>query len=185
MTTLPVGRPRNEALTENVLNATYRLLSDHRYADISLVKIAETAGVSRKALYSRWQNKCELIIDAFNLFHPPAMPERTGSVKNQLIDYIEQSMSIFNQDIVLFRDVLADILQQPATLAFFEQAFSRPRQTCFREMLQAGIENGEFPPNLDLSLTIECLNAVFRQKILLAEKIERPFIQTLVEFLLK
>lgn len=184
MTALPVGRPRDEELTEKVLNATYQLLTEQLYSDISLVKIAETTGVSRKALYSRWNNKSELIIEAFNLFNPPQVPQVSESIRTQLIDYIEQSLVIIVQNFALFREVLADIQHHPKTLSFFEENFSLPRQAIYREMLQKGVEQGEFSASLNIPLVVESLSAIFRQRILLNKEINREFIKSVVELLI-
>lgn len=185
MTLVQAGRPKDEALTQKILSTTYELFSQHSYADISLVKITEAAGVSRKALYSRWNNKAELLIEAFSLFHPPSIPPCTTDYKTQLIDYLEQSTIAFNQNITLFRDVLIDILQHPNTLEFYEQAFSQAHQQAVMQILENGIRQGEFKTALNCPLICECLRAVLQNKILRAEKTERAEIETLVAFLLK
>ncbi|STY62578.1 TetR/AcrR family transcriptional regulator [Mannheimia haemolytica] len=184
MTTAPVGRPRDEELTEKVLATTYQMLAEQEYAEISLVKIAERAGVSRKALYSRWSNKCELVIEAFNLFNPPTLPPLQTSIKAKLLAYIEQSVAVINQNSALFRNVLADILAQPKSFEFFETAFSLPRQQVYQHLIQQGIENGEFEANTDIPLVSECLSAIFRQRILQEKKIDIVFIEKVVEMLL-
>lgn len=185
MILVQAGRPKDEALTQKILSTTYALFSQHNYADISLVKIAETAGVSRKALYSRWHNKAELLIDAFSLFHPPSLPPRHTNSKTQLIDYLEKSTMAFNQNITLFRDVLIDILQHPDTLDFYEQTFAQASQQAVMQILENGIKQGEFNTALNCSLVCECLRAVLQNSILRAEQMTRADIEVLVTFLLK
>ncbi|QLD32303.1 TetR/AcrR family transcriptional regulator [Mannheimia varigena] len=185
MTETIVGRPRDDGLTEKALNATYQLLTERPYSEISLVKIAETAGVSRKALYSRWNSKSELIIEAFNLFNPPKMPQLENNIRTQLIDYIEQSLVVIVQNFALFREVLADIQHQPKTLIFFEENFSLPRQTIYCQILQKGVERGEFSVYPNIPLAVEALSAIFRQRILLNKEINREFIESVVDLLIR
>lgn len=180
-----LGRPRDEELTAKVLRATYELLSEHGYHEISLVKVAEVSGVSRKALYSRWQNKIELVVEAFNFFNPPKIPVLQGSVKQQLIDYIEQAAVASNQNPSLFGDILADILNSPTSHAFFDEAYSQPRWHICHQILEKGIAQGEFSAEMNVPLVIESLSAIFRNRILQRKVIEKPFISEIVELLLR
>ncbi|QIM67327.1 hypothetical protein A4G16_08065 [Mannheimia granulomatis] len=181
----PLGRPRDEELTAKVLKATYELLSKHHYHEISLVKVAEVAGVSRKALYSRWQNKIELVVEAFNFFNPPEMPDLQGSVKQQLLDYLEQSVAVSNQNPTLFGDILADILGSPQAQAFFDKAYTQPRWKIYSQILEKGVEQGEFSADMNIPLVVESLSAIFRSRILQQKTIEKSFINEVVTLLVR
>lgn len=180
-----LGRPRDEELTAKVLKATYELLSEHGYHEISLVKVAEVARVSRKALYSRWQNKIELVVEAFNFFNPPQIPVLQGSVKQQLIDYIEQAVAVSNQNPTLFGDILADILSSPQSQPFFDDAYTQPRWHIYRQILEKGIEQGEFSAEMNVPLVIESLSAIFRNRILQHQAIEKHFISEVVSLFIR
>lgn len=182
---IPLGRPRDEELTGKVLKATYELLSEHGYREISLVKVADVAGVSRKALYSRWHNKIELVVEAFSFFNPPKIPILQGSIKQQLIDYIEQAVEISNRNPILFGDILADILSSPQSHPFFDKAYTEPRWHIYRQILEKGIEQGEFSVEMNVPLVIESLSAILRNRILQRKIIEKTFISEVVELLIK
>lgn len=184
MTTAPVGRPRDEELTEKVLSTVHQLLQQNRYEDLSLVKIAEIAGVSRKALYSRWQHKCELAMDAFNLFHPPQLPEKNDNRRTQLIDYLEQLLQNINQNIPLYRAILADIQQHESSREKFEQQYQQQRRELPYHILQAGIQEGEFA-EMDIEFVLDCLRAIQLQQILQSKPVERVFIEKMVALLIR
>ncbi|MDV3126247.1 TetR/AcrR family transcriptional regulator [Mycobacterium sp. 21AC1] len=55
------GSRRDPAIDDAVLAATRSLLAQRGYAATSIEAIATTAGVSRPALYRRWQSKAHLV----------------------------------------------------------------------------------------------------------------------------
>jgi AcrR family transcriptional regulator len=58
------GRPRDPAIDEAVLTATRALLVEVGCDQLSMVAIAERAGVGRPALYRRWPSKTHLVFEA-------------------------------------------------------------------------------------------------------------------------
>jgi AcrR family transcriptional regulator len=60
------GRPRDAGIDERVLVAARQLLVDHGLRAMSLDAVADTAGVSRSAIYRRWASSDELVLDAID-----------------------------------------------------------------------------------------------------------------------
>ncbi len=58
------GRPRDPAIDDAVLTATRALLVEVGCDQLSMVAIAERAGVGRPALYRRWPSKTHLVFEA-------------------------------------------------------------------------------------------------------------------------
>jgi AcrR family transcriptional regulator len=52
------GRPRSEAVSHSILEATLDLIAVHgSFADVSIEGIAERSGVSKTSIYRRWSPK--------------------------------------------------------------------------------------------------------------------------------
>jgi AcrR family transcriptional regulator len=60
------GRPRDPEIDERVMRAARKLLSARGLRALTLDAIAETAGVSRTAIYRRWQSSDDLVLDALD-----------------------------------------------------------------------------------------------------------------------
>src|SRR5438552_16672378 len=58
------GRPRDRAIDDAALRAARELLVEVGWDRLSMVAIAERAGVGRPALYRRWPSKTHLVFEA-------------------------------------------------------------------------------------------------------------------------
>jgi AcrR family transcriptional regulator len=58
------GPRKDSSIDAAVLQATHGLMVSHGYARTSIDLIANTAGVSRPAIYRRWSSKAPLVYDA-------------------------------------------------------------------------------------------------------------------------
>ena len=61
------GRPRDPGVDEAIILATLELLDERGYVGLSLAEVALRAGVSRTALYRRWDSKAQLVVDCSGL----------------------------------------------------------------------------------------------------------------------
>jgi len=58
------GRPRSEAVERAIIEGVMKLLEDGvPLADISIERLARTAGVGKATIYRRWSGKEELFVD--------------------------------------------------------------------------------------------------------------------------
>ncbi|MEY9966214.1 AcrR family transcriptional regulator [Streptacidiphilus sp. MAP12-16] len=67
-----VGRARDAALDERILDAARRQLSVLGYEGMSVAAVAQEAGTTRQALYRRWPSKAELAEAAISTIEEPA-----------------------------------------------------------------------------------------------------------------
>ncbi|MCK9897807.1 TetR/AcrR family transcriptional regulator [Frankia sp. AgB32] len=58
------GRPREGAIDARLLDAVRTLLASSDYAEVTIARISETAGVGRAAIYRRWSTRPELVFAA-------------------------------------------------------------------------------------------------------------------------
>ncbi len=51
-----------------IMQSTYHVLLEHGYADLSIAKIADEAGLSKSALYNHYEGKNDLLLDFLSRF---------------------------------------------------------------------------------------------------------------------
>ncbi len=70
----PVGRPRCMETHKAILHAAADLLEHTSYRDISVERIAASAGVGKQTIYRWYDSKADLLLDAFLTRYTEAMP---------------------------------------------------------------------------------------------------------------
>jgi AcrR family transcriptional regulator len=66
------GRPRDAAIEHTVLRAAIELIRERaRGADFTMGEVVERSGVSRAAIYRRWENRKALIVAALDIGRQP------------------------------------------------------------------------------------------------------------------
>jgi len=91
------GRPRDPSVDEAIIAATLELLDEQGYAGLSLAEVALRAGVSRTALYRRWDSKAQLVVEAMVSRVPAGGPLDTGSTRGDLLAYTQQLAATFRR----------------------------------------------------------------------------------------
>jgi len=86
----PVGRPRCMETQAAILAAAADLLESQPYRDISVERIAAQAGVGKQTIYRWYDNKAELMLDAFLARYAETMPPAmlSGDPIANLRDYL-------------------------------------------------------------------------------------------------
>ena len=89
------GRPRSQAVTDRVLDATMELLSEVGVDGTTVNTVAARAGVARATVYLRWPNIEELIVVAARraMGRPPVV--RSGDIAADLRAGAEQARAVF------------------------------------------------------------------------------------------
>src|ERR1700743_3311623 len=73
-TARPVGRPRCMETHKAILCAAADLLESTCYRDISVERIAASAGVGKQTIYRWYDSKADLLLDAFLTRYTEALP---------------------------------------------------------------------------------------------------------------
>ena len=89
------GRPRSQAVTDRLLDATIELLSEVGVDGTTIQAISARAGVARATVYLRWANVEELIVAAVRraMGRPPV--EGSGDIAADLRAGAEQARVVF------------------------------------------------------------------------------------------
>ncbi|MFF4499461.1 TetR/AcrR family transcriptional regulator [Streptomyces sp. NPDC001401] len=149
------GRPRSEAVERAVIEGVMKLLEDGvPLAELSIERIARTAGVGKATLYRRWSGKEELFVDVVRAAEPP-FPELPGtSMRDDLVALLEQlrQRGVMTRTSVLLHNVFAQMKSSPKVWAAYHASVVRPRRRLQIEILRRGQENGELREDVDVEL---------------------------------
>ncbi|MGW1210227.1 TetR/AcrR family transcriptional regulator [Streptomyces sp. NPDC002499] len=166
------GRPRSEAVERAITEGVMKLVEEGvPLAELSIERIARTAGVGKATIYRRWPGKEELFVDVVRCAEP-ADPELPGtSVRDDLVAMLEQLRlrGVMTRSSALLHNVFAQMKSTPKVWAAYQATVVEPRRRKAVEILRRGQENGELRPDLDPEL----LNDLFVGPMLL-RSVMRP-----------
>ncbi|MGW1749950.1 TetR/AcrR family transcriptional regulator [Streptomyces sp. NPDC002092] len=149
------GRPRSEAVERAVIEGVLKLLEDGvPLAELSIERIARTAGVGKATIYRRWSGKEELLVDVVRAGEPPD-PELPGtSMRDDLVALLEhlRQRGVMSRTSMLLHNVFAQMKSSPKVWAAYHASVVRPRRRLQIEILRRGQENGELREDVDLEL---------------------------------
>jgi AcrR family transcriptional regulator len=149
------GRPRSKAAERAIIEAVMGLLEDGvPLAELSIERIARTAGVGKATIYRRWSGKEELFVDVIRAAEPPD-PDLPGtSVRDDLVVLLEslRLRGLAGRSPALLHNVHAQMKSSPVLWAAYHDTVLQPRRRLGLEVLRRGRENGELRDDVDLEL---------------------------------
>ncbi|MFF6801748.1 TetR/AcrR family transcriptional regulator C-terminal ligand-binding domain-containing protein [Streptomyces sp. NPDC012616] len=149
------GRPRNEALERAIIEVTMKLLEDGvSLAEMSIERIARTAGVGKATIYRRWSGKEALFVDVLRAAEPDD-PELPGtSMRDDLVVLLEalRRRGLASRSSAILHNVHAQMKSSPQIWTAYHNTVIAPRRRLGVEVLRRGQENGELRADLDLEL---------------------------------
>lgn len=178
------GRPRggSEPIVCAILETTLKQLDQKGFAQLSVEKIAEEAGVNKTSIYRRWPSKGELVCAAVQSMRGAEPPFReTGDVRRDVIRLLKTKARTLATPIGT-RIAHALIMLEGSDREDFTQALGAQRQTPLRTVLRSAIARGDLPPSTDPGILEELLVAPLLNRLFIRdETISQDFIVGLVE----
>ncbi|MEU8591283.1 TetR/AcrR family transcriptional regulator [Streptomyces sp. NPDC048664] len=149
------GRPRSEAVERAIHEGVMRLLEEGvPLADLSIERIARTAGVGKATIYRRWSNKEDLFVDVLRAGEPedPQLPGT--SVRDDLVVLLEalRRRGLASRSSALLHNVYAQMKSSPKLWSAYHATVVVPRRRLTLDVLRRGQSTGELRPDLDLEL---------------------------------
>ncbi|WP_330340453.1 TetR/AcrR family transcriptional regulator [Streptomyces sp. NBC_00557] len=149
------GRPRSEAVERAILEGVMKLLEEGvPLAELSIERVARTAGVGKATIYRRWSGKEELFVDVVRAAEPPD-PELPGtSLRDDLVVLLEslRRRGLVQRSSAILHNVYAQMKHSPKIWSAYHASVIAPRRELGMEVLRRGRENGELRPDVDLEL---------------------------------
>ncbi|MEV6024002.1 TetR/AcrR family transcriptional regulator [Streptomyces sp. NPDC052036] len=154
------GRPRSEAVEGAIIEGVMKLIEEGvPLADLSIERIARTAGVGKATIYRRWDNKEDLFVDVLRAAEPegPVLPGT--SLREDLVVLLEslRQRGVATRSSAILRNVYAQIKSSPKIWAAYHSTVVAPRRRLGLEVLRRAQENGELRADVD----IELMNDIF------------------------
>ncbi|MDT9700080.1 TetR/AcrR family transcriptional regulator [Streptomyces sp. P17] len=189
--TSPVrGRPRSEAVERAIIEGVMRLLEEGvPLAELSIERIARTAGVGKAAIYRRWSGKEELFVDVVRAAEPPDAELPGTSMRDDLVVLLEslRRRGLVSRSSVILHNVHAQMKSSPKIWAAYHNLVVAPRRRLGIEVLRRGQRNGELREDVDVELLNDLfvgpmlLRSVMRPDADLPDDLSEQIVDTLLE----
>ncbi|GAA3850674.1 TetR/AcrR family transcriptional regulator [Streptomyces lacrimifluminis] len=184
------GRPRSEAVERSIIEGVMQLLEEGvPLADISIERVARTAGVGKATIYRRWPGKEELFVDVMRVMEP-ADPELPGtSMRDDLVVLLEalRRRGLAGRSSALLHNVQAQMKSSPKLWAAYHATVVEPRRQLGAELLRRGQRSGEVRADIDVTMMYDLflgpmlLRVVLRPEGDLPEGLAEQIVDTLLE----
>ncbi|MFF4114154.1 TetR/AcrR family transcriptional regulator [Streptomyces sp. NPDC001714] len=171
------GRPRSEAVENAILEGVMKLLEDGvPLAELSIERIARTAGVGKATIYRRWNGKEELFVDVMRAAEPPD-PELPGtSMRDDLVVLLEslRQRGLMNRSSAILHNVYAQMKSSPRIWNAYHANVVNPRRELGKEVLRRGQRNGELRADVDIELANDMFTGPMLLRAILRPDAELP-----------
>lgn len=182
------GRPRCPVTHQAILDCANDLLDEIGFANMSIEGIAARAGVGKATIYRRWPNKASVVMDAFLAATSKeiAFPH-TGSAREDIRRQMRSVVKVLNGPRGRTIATLIGVVQSDNELAeAFRTRFVAVRRGEAKAVVQRGIANGEFKPDMDLESILDCLYGPLYFRLLIGhEKASAKYADQLVDLVLR
>ncbi len=182
------GRPRSPGTRDKILKATYEMLNEFGFMDLTIEGVAARAEVGKPTIYRRWKTKAALAMDAFLEMVTPeiAFPD-TGSVQNDFKEQMEKIVKLMNSP---RGEVLASVIgcgqADEELIAAFRENWLIPRRKDAKTIFQRGVERGELKKGLDAEVVIDALySPSFYRLLLKHQPLTKKFVNELVDVVIR
>ncbi|GGZ10608.1 TetR family transcriptional regulator [Streptomyces poonensis] len=142
-------------MERSIIEGVMKLLEDGvPLAELSIERVARTAGVGKAAIYRRWSGKEELFVDVLRAAEPPD-PELPGtSVRDDLVVLLEslRRRGLMSRSSAILHNVHAQMKSSPRIWAAYHTMVIEPRRRTTFDVLRRGVANGELRADVDIEL---------------------------------
>ena len=153
------GRPRDPEMDQAILRATIELLSEVGYARLTVAEVARRAGVSKPAIYRRWSQKSQLVVEAMVTQMRPGKDHDSGSAADDLVALTEQQIDLLTRTALgrILPGLVAEMVADPVLAASYRDLIIRPNQRHWRAAVERGIASGELSDETDVDFVLNAL----------------------------
>jgi AcrR family transcriptional regulator len=184
------GRPRSEAVERAIVEAVEKLLEEGvPLSELSIERIARTAGVGKATIYRRWSGKEELFVEVVRAAEPPD-PELPGtSMRDDLVALLEQlrQRGLMARSSALLHSVFSQMKSSPKVWDAYHTIVVAPRRRKQVAILRRGQANGELRTDIDIELLNDLFigpmlfRTVMQPNAALPEGLSEQIVDTLLE----
>ncbi|MEV7191485.1 TetR/AcrR family transcriptional regulator [Streptomyces sp. NPDC093510] len=184
------GRPRSEAVEQAIIEGVVRLLEDGvPLPELSIERIARTAGVGKATIYRRWDGKEALFVDVMRAFEEPD-PELPGtSMRDDLVCILEglRRRGLGMRSSALLHNVFAQMKALPKLWEAYQETVVAPRRRMVLDVLRRGVADGELRADTDVEMANDLfvgpmlLRTILRQGAPLDDNLPERIVDTVLQ----
>jgi AcrR family transcriptional regulator len=170
-----------------ILVATIQVLSEVGYARVTVAEVARRAGVSKPAIYRRWAEKSQLVVEAMVTQMPTRLPPDTGSTSADLIALTQQLMTTLTKTPLgrVLPGLVAEMSADPFLAESYRALIIRPTRMLWRAAVEAGINRGDLVADTDVELVMDALAGPLYVRLLITgDPIEPGYARSGVDLVL-
>lgn len=183
-----LGRPRSEKTKNAIFSATYDLLLQVGFKNITIDKIAEKAEVSKATIYKWWPSKGAVVMDAF--FDAVAVKSpipNTGSViEDMIVQATNLAKFLMSKEGKVINEIIAEGQFDFKLAEAYRTIYFAPRRLDSRYILERGISKGELERDIDIELVIDLIfGPLFYRLLITGDPIDEAFIRNIISYVFK
>jgi AcrR family transcriptional regulator len=169
-----VGRERNPAIDQRVLEAAGRHLALYGYEGMSLAAVAEEARTTRQALYRRWRNKAELAAAVVAQVPDLAAMAETADPFGDLVDELTDfARGVSHKGRLSLVGTMLQDTTDPEVRAHYRARVIAPRRARLRAILERGVALGLLDADADLDVALTMCTGAWYGRALAGEAVPR------------
>ncbi|WP_338118227.1 TetR/AcrR family transcriptional regulator [Streptomyces coryli] len=152
------GRPRSEAAERAIVEGVLHLLEEGAaIGDLTIERIARTAGVGKATIYRRWAGRDELLVDVLASLEPPLAEPEGETVRDVLVACLEtiRQRALTKRSSAVLRMALTQAQQHPQLAKKYHDTVVGPRRALLRQVIERGVAAGEIRADLEVELLME------------------------------
>ena len=185
--TTTMGRPRDPAIDDAILEATRALLIDVGYPRLSFENIAQRAGVTRPTIYRRWPSKMHLVHEAVFPALQPALAPDTGHIESDLRQLIHRMFVSYSRPEAraALPGLLADLHDDPALRHSVIDRLEDQARAQFKEVVSRAQRRGELATDLDADLVLDTITGALFHRVVARQQLSKKFADHLGDLVLQ
>jgi AcrR family transcriptional regulator len=185
------GRPRSAEAHQAILAATLQVLIDQGYAQMSMERVAERAGVGKATIYRRWKNKSELVAEALSNLRTEQAPPDEGSLRADVLELSKRQLGVMRAQPRFPRlgpRLLAESADDPELHGIVRGNLLDPIRSLIAELLERAIKRGEVRKDIDVERVVDLLHGPIIYRFLMSgadmSAVTEDYAQSLLDILL-
>lgn len=147
-------------ITVAIRNAVMNELAEVGYGRLSIEAVARRAGVGKTAVYRRWSNKLEMVLEIVSDVAGRAVPmPDTGSFAGdlQLLMMIVSKALQHRIASQIIPDLMAEASRNPQIAATLQKALRTHQTAVGDKLVGQAVARGELPPGADPELAVDLI----------------------------
>lgn len=165
------GRPRSQEAHQSILDATRALLVESGYADVTMDRVAERAGVGKQTVYRRWRSKAPLvaesIMDAYGDTRALEIPD-TGDIATDLSSLVRliAKFVVAPENAALLRALAAAAADNPGDGEALYRQLTEPQHDAVVRRLRQGVASRQVRDGVNIEAVADAIIGAYLYRLL-------------------